>query len=259
VNPLTSTDPARCPQCGHQQTLVTRYCESCGFDRHQADGVAAPGGVTGIFRSARTRANLTVALLTAITLVYVLTAFHHASGFDLVRRADLGTLSAREATDFDEVTQILATAYLLAFLASAVAFLAWLSRSVDNVPPLTGSVPRSTPRWSIGWWFVPIANFAMPYLVVRDLLVRMRGADGGPVWIVLAWWAAWLGTTLASLVVASLRGPNTLDELNTWFSVNLAADLAGGTAAVLAIVVVRGIQSLADERATHPRAGIRRA
>ena len=252
MNRLTSTDPARCPKCGHHQTLVTRYCESCGFDRHQAVGEGAAGGFSGIFRSARTRAKLTVALLAAITLVYVLTAFHHVSGFDLVSRADLGILTPGEVTVFDDVTQILAVAYLLAFLASAVAFLAWLSRSVDNVPPLTGQVPRSTPRWSIGWWFVPIANFVMPYLVVRDLLVRLRGTDGGPIWVLLAWWVAWLGTTLASLVVASIRGPNTLAELNTWFSVNLAADLAGATAAVLAIVVVRGIQTLADQRASSP-------
>lgn len=216
------------------------------------DGANVPGGFSGTFRSARTRANLTVALLAAITLVYVLTAFHHVSGFDLVSRADLGTLAPGEVTDFDDVTQILAVAYLLAFLASAVAFLAWLSRSVDNVPPLTGQVPRTTPRWSIGWWFVPIANFVMPYLVVRDLLVRLRGNDGGPIWVILAWWVGWMGITLASVVVASLRGPNTLAELNTWFTINLATDLAGATAAVLAIVVVRGIQTLADERAASP-------
>lgn len=75
---------------------------------------------------------------------------HYVSGFGMLDRAELGALAVAEADGFDTTTQTLAIAYAVMFWATAAAFLAWLSRSVDNVPALGGGRPDFSPRWAIG-------------------------------------------------------------------------------------------------------------
>ena len=208
---------------------------------------------SAVYRSAGSRATVVVALLATVGLIEVITAWHDFSGFDLIRQGELGTLTEAEATSYDNLTTVLAIPYIGAFLACVVAYLAWLSRSVDNVPVLTGERPSVTPGWSIGWWFIPLANLIRPYQIVRELLVRLRGSETGPTAIVLAWWLAWIAANVASAIVniASRQPLETLDALRTWFTVNLVSDVLIIAAAVLAIIVVRRIQRHAEERATH--------
>ncbi len=172
------------------------------------------------------------------------------AGFDLISKAETGLLTSAEAADFDATSQALAGGYLISFLATAVAFLAWLSRSVDNVPKLGGGVPAITPRWSIGWWFVPFANLFKPYQVIKDLSDRMATAKrGGGDGLVLLWWIAWVASAIAGTVLLRLPEPATLDQLGGWIAANLVVDVTTVAAAVLAILLVREIQARSDERA----------
>lgn len=208
------------------------------------------GGFSGSYRSALTRANVAMVLLGITGLISVFTAFHDVAGFDLIRKAETGTLSPLEAAEFDEGTQALAGAYVLAFVGTAIAFLAWLSRTVDNVPPLSHSLPAVTPRWAIGWWFIPFANLVKPYQIVKDVHRRLATeTQSGGSEIILVWWLVWLGGSLVGTVLARLPEPLTLDELGGWFTVSLIADAAGVVAAILAILVVRRVQAQANERA----------
>jgi hypothetical protein len=191
-----------------------------------------------------------VVLLGLTGLVSLVTLFHDLSGFGLIESAELGTLTAVDANDYDATTQTLAGAYAAFFIATAVAYLAWLSRSVDNVPKLTGSVPMVTPRWSIGWWFIPLANLVKPYQVVEDLNDRMASppqpARNG---LVLVWWIVWLIGGVAGAILVRLPAPGTLEELGGWFTANVLVDVLSVAAAALAIAVVLQIQTRADARA----------
>lgn len=153
-------------------------------------------GFSETYRSARTRSRVVVAFLGITGIVLLLSAFHYFSGFDLIRDAEAGSLTDSEATLFDQATQVYASLYVLAFIATAIAYLAWLSRTVDNVPKLTKKLPEVTPRWSIGWWFVPIANFLKPYQIVRDvnslLATEITSAGNG---IVFGWSRAWVASS----------------------------------------------------------------
>lgn len=224
--------------------------------REPAIGESFPG-FSGRYRSGSIRAKVAIALLAVTGLVSLVTAFHDVAGFDLIQRAQSGTLTSLEATDFDATTTTLAGAFLVAFVATAVGFLAWLSRTVDNMPQLTGSAPPVTPRWSIGWWFVPFANLVKPYQVVRDANLWMardqRAASGT---IVLIWWLVWITSGLAGTIVSRLPEPTTLDGLSGWFTANLVVDAIGVASAVLAILVVRQIQGRADRLSAAPRAAL---
>lgn len=207
-------------------------------------------GFSETYRSGRTRYRVAIALLAVTGVILLLSALHDLRGFDLIRDAEAGTLSDSDVTRYDEATQIYASLYVIAFIATAVAYLAWLSRTVDNVPKLTAELPEVTPRWSIGWWFVPIANLFKPYQIVKNVnsLLSTEVASTGNA-LIIAWWVAWLVAGVGGAILFRLPEPATLEELNTWFTANLAVDLTSVVAAVLAILVVRQIQSRADSRA----------
>ena len=206
-------------------------------------------GFSETYRSGRTRSRVAVALLAVTGVILLLSALHDIRGFDLIRDAEAGTLSDSDATLYDQATQVYASLYLVAFVATAIAYLAWLSRTVDNVPKLTTELPEVTPRWSIGWWFVPIANLLKPYQIVRNVnsLLSTETSTGNA--LIFAWWIAWLVAGVGGAIVSRLPEPATLNDLNTWFTANLVLDLTTVLAAGLAILVVRQIQSRADSRA----------
>lgn len=58
---------------------------------------------------------------------------------------------------------------LAAYLISGVFFLIWIYRVHRNLPALGVRRPRFSPRWAVGWFFVPILNLFRPYDVVREL------------------------------------------------------------------------------------------
>jgi hypothetical protein len=209
-----------------------------------------PKGFSGTYRSAGTRARITSILLAVVGVVTLVSLVHEASGFGLIDDARAGTLATAEANAFDTTTFGLAVVYLASLVVTAIAYLAWLSRTVDNVPALGGGTPSVTPAWSVGWWFVPFVNLVRPYLIVREVHDRMATtalAGGG--WIVVAWWLTWIVANVLSNLASRLPDPNSLEALRNLFSIEVGADVLGVIAAVLAIVVVRRIQSRAEERA----------
>jgi len=212
-------------------------------------------GFSGIYRSGGRRARFTSVLLGIIAFIAILSIIQDGLGFGLIEDARMGLLTAGEATAYDTGVAHLATASLALVVVTAIAFLAWLSRTVDNVPALRGGRPSVTPRWSIGWWFIPFANLVKPYQIVREVHDRMAiGASSGGDWIVLAWWVSWVPGRVISAVAELLAEPinpdaPNLDALAKLYSVRGIADSLTFVGAILAIAVVLRIQWRAEMRA----------
>jgi hypothetical protein len=174
-------------------------------------------------------------------------------GYGLTDRAANGIYASdAELNGYFESANSADGLVLLALVGTAIAFIAWLSRSVENVPPLGGGVPSESPRYAIGWWFVPIAFLWKPYTVVRDTWDRLaptgRASGGG---LVVAWWIAWIAGGMLGRVVQSLANASeaTLDDAKTFFSVAALSQLMLVGSAICAFFVVREMQRRADERA----------
>jgi hypothetical protein len=207
---------------------------------------ASPG-----YRSARTRSRWAVGGLAVAGFSAFAAMGQAINGFKIIDDAAAGTLTDAAAEAFDRNTSSVSSFGLVVVIATALLFLAWLSRSVENVPPLRGGTPKESPRASIIWWFIPFASFVMPYRVVADLYRRMlstaRPGDAS-VAIVVIWWLCFLGQGLLGRL-SSLLPVTTLAALRESVSLSLASSTVELTAAVLAIVVVRRIQHGADRRA----------
>jgi hypothetical protein len=148
------------------------------------------------------------------------------------------------------VAGALGTISLALYVLSAVAFLAWLSRVVDNVPALTGATPIHGPREAIGWWFVPLANMFVPYLIVRDTMTILAGTLRGQAGIVTAWWLLFMGSNLVSgvgsVLMSSIGGGASLPAATIAIGGSLMLALAGA----LLVVIVRRMERWSEAWAT---------
>jgi hypothetical protein len=169
-------------------------------------------------------------------------------GFALIDRAGLGLLTEEEAVGWGSLVDAVGLVVVVLTIVTAVPFLTWLHRTVGNIPFLGGGVPRWSPTASMVWWFIPIAFAFMPYLVMRELKRRLRIPGVNTLIPIAIWWVAWIGAEFVARV-ASRGDPFTLDEIRASLAWSAFADALLAVAAVCAILVVRGLQSVADRRA----------
>jgi Domain of unknown function (DUF4328) len=216
----------------------------------EARAEPTPSGFSDRYRSSATRAMVASVLLAVSGLAALWGLVHVVSGFGLLDSARQGTLTEAAAIAFDNTTLSIGLVRLVLIVLTIITWLAWQSRAVDNVPSLGGGRPRWSPRWSIGWWFVPIMNLFRPYQIVRDLSDRMATATlAGGGTLVLAWWLTYVLGDFAGRVIARIEPPGTLDGLSTYFAALAVTDVLAVVAAGLAILVIRQIQVRAEARA----------
>ena len=103
------------------------------------------------YRSSARRAKVATWLLAISTILAAVALATDVYGISVVRQAIDGSLTDLEAGRFVEFAGAISICYLAAFLVTAVAFLAWLSRAIDNVPALGAGWPSASPRWAIAW------------------------------------------------------------------------------------------------------------
>jgi hypothetical protein len=205
------------------------------------------------YRSARTRALWAKAMFVLAALTSLWELALGLQGYAIMDRASRGDFASD--AEWNTLINSADTAdglFILAAIGTAIALIAWLSRSVDNVPPLGGGVPHDSPRWAIGWWFVPIAFLWKPYTVVRetwDRLAPVGRAAGGA--LVVSWWIAWIVGGIVSRVARTMMNAKspTIDDMRTTFGEMSLAYLPLVVSAVCGFLVVQEIQKRADERA----------
>ena len=254
--PAPASEPSRpqpigggCPRCGAANEPASAYCFQCGlpFDgdlRPQAGNAAASAH---LYRSPWTRAIWTSVLLVVTGITIAIYIGLTTEVLDLRQRYEAGEfLVVSRLADAEENKDIAQVFYGLVFIATAVAFLMWTYRASHNLRPLGTMGQRFSPRWAVGWWFVPIMFLFRPYQVVAEIWKGSapdapRGAtfawDAEGVSALLAWWwALWLASNLIGLVGGLAVGA---DEGSPGaLRVELLGDALSVCAAVLAIAVV---------------------
>lgn len=139
-----------------------------------------------------------------------------------------------------------------------VLLIIWLYRAAKNNEALGRQNPRLGPGWAIGGWFIPIAWWVIPFIVMDDV---WRGADpsiarGDPNWrrssTLAAIWA-WLVTTVIFTipsVIASSGGDVRADEpdrVRRDDILRIVGAFGAILASVFAIIVVRRISARQEE------------
>lgn len=209
--------------------------------------------------SAHGRATWTVALLAtaaAAGAVGIATEAARIGALEAFRRG-LGT-SPQPAAAPGVQTGIALMGLTLA--GGAVAWSVWQHRAQTNLRALGVSGLRFSPGWAVGWWFVPIANYVMPFLTVRELAKASQPGAGALDWksrpthpILGFWWGTWIGYTFLRIVGASVAPERVerVSRLVTQAWLLLASDALFVVAGLLAIVIVRSIERYQEAKRAH--------
>jgi hypothetical protein len=245
-----------CSRCGNQYEGTPALCKSCG--NALAGGVPSRIGVD-LFKSARGIAAVLVISFCLVILVDVIAAVIDIQRIDLLGRVISGDSYTLEEVDAsDNAFATVGTFQVIAFIGTAVVFLIWIYRVSKNLKPLGSQNQKYSPGWAIGWFFIPFANWVLPFLVTKEIwkasdpkamdAESWRSTSVSP--IVPAWWALYVVASIGGYIVVRIAlggGETATDLLNqTWAWV--IADVLEIPAAVLAILVVWGITSRQDEK-----------
>ncbi len=244
-----ATDPLRAPESAGSE----------GLPAPPAPPTAAPpfAGAPQLMPSAPVwrrlgglRTALTVLLWCAVgtSILLLIALITQRTAFEDVVSGDFSfeALDRLESAD-GFVGGMVALDFLLT-IAIAVVFIVWLWRVAKNAEVLGRQNPRFGPGWTIGGWFIPLANFVIPLLVVRDL---WRGSDpavppGDPNWrqgpggvLVGWWWAAWLASGFAFQLTPSGETSSSPTDFRVSSTVSLVSTAISVASAILAIYLVR--------------------
>jgi hypothetical protein len=90
----------------------------------------------------------------------------------------------------------------IAFLG--VTFLRWIYRVNMNLHILSSAPMEYTPGWSIGWYFIPIANLYQPYKAMKEIWNVANIGKPGDSAIIRWWWAFWIISNIICQIAAKL-------------------------------------------------------
>ena len=148
-----------------------------------------PEFLRGGFRPVRRLATVSVALYAASGVLELLDHIHRTL---LARRYAINP-------EFDTVAHefgFLEITMLVAGLGAAVTYLVWKYRAAVNARIIDRGTMTISPAMAVGCYFLPVVNLVIPYRAMAGIAGASRIRHG----LVVAWWAAQLGTIAVSVV-----------------------------------------------------------
>jgi hypothetical protein len=196
---------------------------------------------------------LIVLLWTYLTLSAVsaaITAVALATGQAV--NTDTDTLST-----YDIATLLILVPQLPVVITTGVVFLMWIHRANRNARGLGAEEMTFSPGWSVGWFFIPIANFWKPYQAMKQIWQASANPSdwqSQPVpTLVSNWWALWVFSNLLSQAALRLTlRAETSNELLVSEIVNLVCELVDIPLCLVAMQLVRQIIRLQSHWTTQP-------
>jgi hypothetical protein len=151
-----------------------------------------------------------------------------------------------EALIWGDFARLFSIVQLLTWLASLSLFLLWFYRANANARAMGADDLMGSPGLSVGWFFIPLAWFFMPYVVVRDTWKASeaprdwQGRSASP--LVGFWWAAMVVANLAAAISFRIALEGDYDSLGAIGTLDFISNLGAVAAGLLGAQLVAGIQ-----------------
>lgn len=192
------------------------------------------------FVDPRSRAKAAVICLAVVVVALLGDIAMVAFQIDLLR----GFFTEEMAAINDQRVQASTAIYALAMLLSIIFFSRWLLVSNRNAryiarrrnPGRRRERLRVVGGWTVGWYFIPIANLWKPYQSMKEMCEVSRV----PLGLVTVWWILWILCNFIGRFSGRMyEEAETVDALVLASYVDIATSVLTLLAAVAAIVVVR--------------------
>ncbi|MBK9941554.1 MAG: DUF4328 domain-containing protein [Kouleothrix sp.] len=163
----------------------------------------------------------------------------------------------------DVVVIVVGLIQLILTVITGITFLRWIYRSNKNLRMLSGESMVFTPGWSVGWYFIPIANFYKPYQAMKeiwDISHRNAATDHA---LVGWWWALWLISNFLGRL--AFRLVLRADNVSSYAASAIVYIISDGLDIILTIVALAMVTRIGNAYAqnivepSEPGIGLRRA
>lgn len=173
----------------------------------------------------------------------------------LQRLADGSDYTQAEAESSDSRQRILGIVQFAVYLITGIMFLRMLYLSSVNARSLGAQGMEFTPKWTVAWFFVPIASLWKPLKAVKELFMALHPQHGedwrsaSPPKILMIWWPLWLMANIAGQAAfrLSLRA-DTLEEIQRSSWVMFTSDCLDLPLGLVAIAMVSTLQQWQSEK-----------
>jgi hypothetical protein len=199
--------------------------------------------------------NLLKVLFIACVVLTVVAIWSYILEIRILENVQSGLLPTEaEAEANDQRQMMVGIMQFLLFLFTWITFLVWTYRVNSSVRRLGTEGMQFTPGWSVGWYFIPLANLWKPFRAMREIWVASKYSSSD--WkdkpassLVGFWWALWLASGMLGQVSMklSLRAEE-LDELITASYIGLFSDAIDIPLYLVLFALVSTIMGMQMER-----------
>lgn len=138
-------------------------------------------------------------LVKAVVVLFILEAILKIP-ITVIGAIEVHTLDTPEGLDnfdqggdsrWDFVWYWIGIPYLWIWVSLMAFYCIWKNRSCKNAWLLNPEAMKTTPAWSVAWYFIPIMNLFKPYQAMRE--IRNASCASGKLSIALpVWWTLWI-------------------------------------------------------------------
>jgi len=142
----------------------------------------------------------------------------------------------------DVTSGIVGILQIIMFFIVGVAFLQWIYYTNKNLHILSRQDMKFTPGWSIGWYFIPIANLFIPYQSMKEIWLVSHKNKSVSSAIVGWWWFLWLVSIVLDRLVFTLSiSAESVQDYRTSTAAYIASDGVGIILNIVALMLVTRI------------------
>lgn len=245
----------KCPACGAdfgawaREVVAPELPVDAPFAAEPAYGPAVDGRRPKSVKRLATAVTLLFGLQVVLDVACLFTFVHRYQLMNKIEN-DPGTVSLADVQASDRDVRTWFIANVVAVAVIAIFFIWWLYTARRNTLAYGRDEQRFGPGWAIGGWFVPFANFWIPYQVTMDVYRNSTGAGemrSLPGYLP-GWWAMFIGSDFLLRFQLDRSTNSTVEgvkHIATWAMIGL---VLGMVCAALAVLVVQKITSLQEAR-----------
>lgn len=168
------------------------------------------------------------------------------------------SLAVAAAEESDARQTFVGIIQLVIFVISGILILKWIYRANFNAYQLNASEMKFSPGWSIGWYFIPIANLWKPYQAMKEIWQTSKNPQDwknqGVSSLLPWWWFFWIVSSM--LGQASFRMSMRAEELNELITANIVTLLSDLIDIPLILIVLVMIGKIYEMQMAQYREGI---
>lgn len=153
-------------------------------------------------------------------------------------------------SQFEDIINII---FLTTILTTLILSSFWLYHAHKNTKNLGATELKYSDGSCVWWYFVPFANFVMPYKTMKETWLASKNPQN---WhsekstaLLVFWWFFWVVSNLSSNILVKFFQPNeeSIDSIIKFAKLSIGSNMIDLVSCILFLVVIRKIFKMQQE------------